>query len=57
LPVEVGELPEDLAALDRLLSDRELLGPSTARFRAELAAGRSVLPMGGRRSRWRRMCG
>jgi transposase, IS5 family len=43
LPVEVRELPEDLAALDRLLSDPELLEPITARFRAELAAGRSVL--------------
>jgi transposase, IS5 family len=43
LPVEVRELPEDLAALDRLLSDPELLGPIAARFREELAAGRSVL--------------
>jgi IS5 family transposase len=43
LPVEVRELPEDLAALDRLLSDPDLLEPITARFRAELAGGRSVL--------------
>jgi transposase, IS5 family len=43
LPVEVRELPEDLAALDRLLSDPELLEPIAARFREELAAGRSVL--------------
>jgi IS5 family transposase len=43
LPVEVRELPEDLAALDRLLCDSELLEPITARFREELAAGRSVL--------------
>ena len=27
LPVEVRELPEDLAGLDRLLSDPALLGP------------------------------
>jgi transposase, IS5 family len=46
LPVEVRELPEDLAALDRLLSDPELLAPITARFRAELAAGRSVMSDG-----------
>jgi len=43
LPVEVRELPEDLAALDRLLSAPELLEPITARFGEELAAGRSVL--------------
>jgi hypothetical protein len=27
LPVEVRELPEDLAALDRLLAEPRLLGP------------------------------
>jgi transposase, IS5 family len=43
LPVEVRELPDDLAALDRLLADPELLAPITARFCEELAAGRSVL--------------
>ena len=43
LPVEVRELPEDLAALDRLLADPELLEPIVARFQQELAAGRSVL--------------
>jgi IS5 family transposase len=43
LPVEVRELPEDLAALDRLLADPALLEPITARFQQELAAGRSVL--------------
>jgi transposase, IS5 family len=43
LPVGVRELPEDLAALDRLLAGPELLEPITARFREELAAGRSVL--------------
>jgi hypothetical protein len=29
LPVEVRELPADLAALDRLLADRRLLAPIT----------------------------
>jgi hypothetical protein len=43
LPVEVRELPEDLPALDRLLSDSELLEPIAARFREERAAGRSVI--------------
>jgi transposase, IS5 family len=43
LPVEVRELPDDLAGLDRLLSDPALLGPLVARFREELAAGRSVI--------------
>jgi transposase, IS5 family len=46
LPVEVRELPEDLAALDRLLSDPELLEPIVARFRREVAAGRAVLSDG-----------
>ena len=31
LPVEVRELPEDLAALDGLLSDQELLWPLVER--------------------------
>jgi hypothetical protein len=35
LPVEVRELPEDLAALDRLLSDPALMGPIVERFRRE----------------------
>ena len=47
LPVEVRELPEDLAALDRLLSDPALLGPIVERFRQEvLDAGRAVLTDG-----------
>ena len=47
LPVEVRELPEDLAALDRLLADRRLLAPieqvwaQTAR-----GHGRPTIPMG-----------
>ena len=46
LPVEVRELPEDLAALDRLLSDSELLAPIVERFRREVDAGRAVLSDG-----------
>jgi transposase, IS5 family len=46
LPVEVRELPEDLAALDRLLSDPELLAPIVARLREEVEAGRAVLSDG-----------
>ena len=47
LPVEVHELPKDLAALDRLLVDRRLLAPidqvwaQTAR-----GHGRPTIPMG-----------
>jgi IS5 family transposase len=36
LPIEVRELPEDLAALDRLLDDPAVLGPIVARFRREV---------------------
>jgi transposase, IS5 family len=36
LPVEVRELPEDLAALDRLLSYPELLAPIVAHWRREV---------------------
>jgi IS5 family transposase len=47
LPVEVKELPEDLAALDGLLSDPGLLGPFVERFRREvLEARRAVLTDG-----------
>ena len=46
LPVEVRELPEDLAALDQLLSDPALLEPIVARFRGEAQAGRAVLSDG-----------
>jgi IS5 family transposase len=46
LPVEVRELPADLAALDRLLSDPELLAPIVTRFEREVAAGRAVLSDG-----------
>jgi IS5 family transposase len=47
LPVEVRELPEDLAALDVLLSDRELLWPLVERWRQEFEqTGRAVLTEG-----------
>ena len=47
LPVEVKELPEDLAALDGLLADQELLWPLVERWRQEFAqTGRAVLTEG-----------
>jgi transposase, IS5 family len=47
LPIEVRELPDDLAALDRLLSDPELLWPLVERWREEFAqTGRLVLTEG-----------
>jgi transposase, IS5 family len=47
LPVEVRELPEDLAALDVLLSDPGLLGPIVERFRREVIEdNRAVLTDG-----------
>jgi transposase, IS5 family len=46
LPVEVRELPGDLAALDRLLAEPGLLEPIVARFRREVEAGRAVLSDG-----------
>ena len=47
LPVEVKELPEDLAGLDVLLSDPELLWPLVERWRAEFEqTGRAVLTEG-----------
>lgn len=47
LPVEVKELPEDLAALDGLLADRELLWPLVERWREEFEqTGRAVLTEG-----------
>ena len=57
LPIEVRELPEDLAALDGLLSDPELAMVFLERWRREVVeTGRLVLT-DGRRSRWRRTCG
>jgi IS5 family transposase len=47
LPVEVKELPEDLAALDALLADQELLWPLVERWRQEFEqTGRAVLTEG-----------
>ena len=42
LPVGVGELPEDLAALDVLLLDRALLAPIAAHWESEAAGRASV---------------
>jgi IS5 family transposase len=47
LPIEVKELPEDLAALDVLLADHELLWPLVERWRQEFhETGRLVLTEG-----------
>ena len=47
LPVEVRELPEDLAKLDELLSDPELLRPIAGHWREEVErTGRAVLTDG-----------
>ena len=47
LPIEVRQLPEDLAALDALLSDHELLWPLVECWRQEFEqTGRAVLTEG-----------
>src|SRR5215210_8443496 len=47
LPVEVRQLPEDLAALDEVLCDPVLLAPITAHWRREVQqTGRAVLSDG-----------
>jgi IS5 family transposase len=47
LPVGVRQLPEDLAALDRLLGDPGLLAPIVEHWRRELVeTGRAVLTVG-----------
>ncbi len=47
LPIEVRELPEDLAALDRVLSDPELMMVLLERWRREVVeTGRAVLTDG-----------
>src|SRR5215210_3108467 len=47
LPIEVRELPEDLAKLDELLSDPELLRPIAEHWRREVTeTGRAVLTDG-----------
>jgi transposase, IS5 family len=46
LPLEVRELPEDLAALDVLLADPALLEPIAAHWRGEAVShGRPTIPM------------
>ena len=47
LPIEVKQLPDDLAALDRVLLDPDLMGPILERFQRELQeTGRLVLSEG-----------
>jgi len=48
LPIEVKELPEDLAALDVLLADAELLWPIVERFRREVVEDRRAVLTDGR---------
>jgi transposase, IS5 family len=48
LPIEVRELPEDLAALDALLADPELLWPIVERFRREVFEDRRAVLTDGR---------
>ena len=48
LPVEVRELPRDLAALDELLSDLELLDAIVERFRREVREQRRAVLTDGR---------
>jgi transposase, IS5 family len=48
LPIEVRELPEDLAALDRLLGDPAMLGPIVERFRREVIEERRAVLTDGR---------
>jgi IS5 family transposase len=48
LPFEVRELPEDLAALDRLLDDPAVLGPIVERFRREVIEERRAVLTDGR---------
>ena len=43
LPIDVNELPEDLARIDELLSDPGLLAPIAAHWQAEAESGRAVL--------------
>jgi transposase, IS5 family len=48
LPVELRELPEDLAALDQLLADPELLAPIVAHWRREVEQTRRAVLTDGR---------
>ena len=58
LPIEVRELPADLAALDVLLCDPALLAPFVACWQREAQLSGCRRPsMAARRWRSRRMCG
>ena len=48
LPIEVRELPDDLAALDRLLADPAVLGPIVERFRREVIEDKRAVLTDGR---------
>jgi IS5 family transposase len=48
LPIEVRELPADLAVLDRLLADPAMLGPIVERFRREVIEERRAVLTDGR---------
>src|SRR5450755_3475054 len=48
LPIEVRELPDDLAALDRLLANPALLGPIVERFQREVIEDRRAVLTDGR---------
>src|SRR5512133_3032307 len=48
LPIEVKELPDDLAALDRVLADPEVLMPILERFRREVVEDRRAVLRDGR---------
>jgi len=48
LPIEVRELPEDLAALDRLLAEPAMLGAIVERFRREVIEERRAVLTDGR---------
>ena len=58
LPIEVRELPAELAALDELLSTPALLAPFVEHWQREASvSGTSAAGMGVRRSRSRPTCG
>ncbi|MGZ6639999.1 MAG: transposase [Solirubrobacteraceae bacterium] len=48
LPIEVRELPDDLAELDRLLADPAMLGPIVERFRREVIEDKRAVLTDGR---------
>jgi IS5 family transposase len=48
LPIEVRELPDDLAALDRLLADPDVLAPIAERFRREVIEDKRAVLTDGR---------